>query len=155
MKILKYDSKEQSLYGPSVFFAGPTHREQPSTQWRKDAVELFRKHNFKGTLVLPEFVDKAAGEDGLTYDYIIDWELNFLTSCNHILFWIPRNLNNMPAFTTNVEFGMFHTSPRTWAGSPVDAPKNRYLKYLWKAAHPERPWRDSLEDIVIDIVKEC
>ena len=44
------------------------------------------------------------------------------------LFWIPRNLTDLPAFTTNVEFGEFMHSSRTVAGAPEDAVNNRYLK---------------------------
>jgi len=44
------------------------------------------------------------------------------------LFWIPRNLESMPAFTSNIEFGEFLHSGKIILGYPETAHKMRYLK---------------------------
>ena len=41
----------------------------------------------------------------------------------------------MPAFTTNVEFGMWLRSGKVVLGAPDDAPKLRYLRHLAHGAH--------------------
>jgi hypothetical protein len=51
-----------------------------------------------------------------------------------ILFWIPRELDKMPAFTTNVEFGYWlaKTPSRIIYGRPDNARKIKYLDWLYK-----------------------
>lgn len=48
------------------------------------------------------------------------------------MFWIPRSFPDMPAFTTNVEFGEWYKEDKTFYGRPNNSRKNRYLdkKYL-------------------------
>ena len=45
-----------------------------------------------------------------------------------ILFWIPRDLDTLPGFTTNIEWGVWHASGRCVLGAPPNAPKLRYLR---------------------------
>jgi hypothetical protein len=49
-----------------------------------------------------------------------------------IVFWVPRELSQMPAFTTNVEFGEDYGSGRVVYGRPEGSPKTRYLDFLYR-----------------------
>lgn len=122
---------------PSIFLAGPTPRTDDTPSWRPAAVALLEEYGFKGSVFIPE--DRGA-ERYADYDGQINWEWNGLDAARVIVFWIPRNLATMPAFTTNVEFGLYAKSGKCVLGYPLDTPKNRYLhavaeKYGMPIAH--------------------
>jgi 8-oxo-dGTP pyrophosphatase MutT (NUDIX family) len=62
-----------------------------------------------------------------------------------ILFWIPRELALMPAFTTNDEWGFWKARDplKLVLGTPKDAPKVHYQRYY--AEKQNIPLHDSLE----------
>jgi hypothetical protein len=152
MKIIYYDSLDKMIDGVSIFLAGPTDRDSNHTQWRLNAIEYFEKNNFSGTLISPEFEDK---EKSINYDYSYfpDWEEIFLQCCDYILFWIPRDLEKLPGFTTNVEFGKYYQDKRVYIGSPIDSPKNRYLKHIYER-DVKKYWYNYLDTMIIDICSE-
>ena len=59
-------------------------------------------------------------------------EWSALNVATIVVFWVPRNLETMPAFTTNVEFGWLAASGKCLFGAPTDSPKNKYLIALAK-----------------------
>ena len=131
MKTLFYEDTELAN-GPSIFLAGPTVRNGVyEKSWRKHAVECLKRAGFDGTVYVPE--SKTKTEQMLDYGYYPNWELERLNSSDMIIFWIPRKLPKMPAFTTNVEFGRYVSiSPnKVVLGYPVDSEKNRYLRLLY------------------------
>jgi 8-oxo-dGTP pyrophosphatase MutT (NUDIX family) len=110
----------------AVFLAGPTPRGPEVPSWRPEAItELRRRWTHDGRLVVfsPERRD-AVHDD---YTGQIEWEERCLHLADEVLFYVPRDLATMPAFTTNVEWGMWHDSGRVVFGAPPGAPKNRYL----------------------------
>ena len=113
----------------SIFLAGPTPRSDEVKSWRPKALEILRGKGFTGHVFVPE-------TDGWSwlgdYDRQVKWEWEALGKAACALFWVPRNLETMPGFTTNVEFGfMIALAPeRVVLGSPEDAEKTRYLKSL-------------------------
>jgi hypothetical protein len=125
----------------TIFLAGPTPRSPDVASWRPRALELLR--DFDGHVFVPE--DPAGGVRG-DYDDQIEWELTGLERADCILFWVPRKLPEMPAFTTNVELGLFAGSGRAIFGAPPDAEKVRYLIDLAKRKNVFVC--DSLEDLV-------
>lgn len=115
----------------SIFLAGPTPRKSTTTpSWRPEALRILNEQlEFKGTVFVPE---SEGWEDGFDYDGQINWEWEALNQATVIVFWIPRDLKHMPAFTTNVEFGMSVHSSKVVLGYPTDAPKMNYLRALAK-----------------------
>jgi 8-oxo-dGTP pyrophosphatase MutT (NUDIX family) len=111
----------------AVFLAGPTPRSPEVPSWRPEALDLLAAAGFRGVVFVPE---SASGERAPEYDDQVEWERQGLHFADRILFWVPRDLQTMPAFTTNVEFGRWCTSGKIVFGYPPLAPKNKYLAWM-------------------------
>lgn len=150
MPFLHYsDQAVKSPKSPAIFLAGPTPRTPDVPSWRPEAIHLFQQHQFTGSLFIPE------SQSGTYSSYLhqVEWELEHLEKADYILFWIPRNLKNMPAFTTNVEFGLYAKSDKIIYARPDDAPKNKYLDVLYKKFNT-RPIFSSLPSAVDFLIKK-
>jgi hypothetical protein len=108
----------------SIFLAGPTPRRQDVKSWRPEALETLERLGFNGTVFVPE---DSSGSARFSYDDQVEWELQALNSATCILFWVPREIETMPAFVTNIEFGMFCDRPNVVLGYPKTAEKMKYL----------------------------
>lgn len=115
--------------GPSLFLAGPTPRSHRVKSWRPEAVHILNELEFPGTVLIPERQDWNSG-----FDYLdqVEWEFAGLEQANALLFWVPRDLDDLPGFTTNVEFGRYVGSGRMIYGRPEGRPHNRYLDWLYQ-----------------------
>ena len=134
MKV-NYSDQEVIIAKKSIFLAGPTPRDEAIHSWRPFAIKLLREIGFDGVVYVPEY---STGEILHNYDSQITWEWDALDVAGAILFWVPRKLDNMPAFTTNVEFGLFVKEDRTFYGRPDNAELIRYLDNLYKRHHKDR-----------------
>lgn len=129
---------------PSIFLAGPTpRREHPVPSWRPQALDLLRGIGFDGLVFVPEATDWSPNTE---YDGQVQWEWDALEAATAIAFWIPRDLVTLPAFTTNVEFGLWARSGKAVLGCPPGSPKNRYLIALAHRPDCRVPVRDTLPD---------
>lgn len=111
----------------SIFLAGPTPRDSETSSWRPEALNILELIGFDGTVFVPESNNWMAHDN---YDAQIRWEWEAINQSTVVVFWIPRDLVTMPAFTTNVEFGLTVASTKAILGFPPDAPKMSYLKAL-------------------------
>jgi hypothetical protein len=127
MKIIYSQQSLSKLSGHSIFLAGPTPRDPITRSWRPDAIALLIANQYAGTVISPE------QETRTTFDYDLqtEWEHEGLTKSKVIIFWVPRELVHMPAFTTNVEFGRFAHQANCLYGRPDNAPKNKYLDWYY------------------------
>lgn len=110
-----------------IFLAGPTPRGGRVPSWRPEALKLLKEAGYTGNVFVPE------DENGPLKDHYneqIEWEWACLEAASVVVFWVPRNLETMPAFTTNVEFGLYVDSGKAVLGYPEGAPKMRYLHAL-------------------------
>jgi 8-oxo-dGTP pyrophosphatase MutT (NUDIX family) len=110
----------------SVFLAGPTPRDPSVASWRPEAVGLLRAQ-WAGDGRLVVFVPEHRSGRHDNYTGQIEWEEAGLHLSDVVIFWVPRDLETLPAFTTNVEWGTWHDSGRVVFGAPHGAPKNNYL----------------------------
>ena len=128
----------------SMFLAGPTPRTADVKSWRPEALKILRELNYNGHVFDPEFKEGPRGVKEFEYDEQVDWETEGLNRADTIVFWVPRNLVTMPAFTTNVEFGTWLASGKAVFGAPPNSPKNKYLEY--KAREFNVPCFKTLEE---------
>lgn len=116
----------------AVFLAGGTLRlpyKGDKKSWRKEAIELLLENNYNGDIIIPEWENDTKPEN---YDYEkqVNWELEGLYKSSKIIFWIPRDMNDLPCLTTNIEFGNFVDSNKIFVGG--NDVKNDYIKYRVK-----------------------
>lgn len=121
---------------PSIFLVGPTPRSKSVPSWRPEALQLLESLKFQGFVFVPEKLMDAKlvlDEDDLETLWLkqVEWERAGLERASIIAAWVPRS-EDMPAFTTNVEFGRYVTSGRLRYGRPDNAQKTRYLDWLYR-----------------------
>ena len=162
--ILLYSQEDRppriSPYEKCVFLAGPTPRSNDVASWRPEAIRLFEESDYDGYLCVPEFRNGKFNGD---YMGQVEWEHRYLDQSNAILMWVPREMNDMPAFTTNIEFGLY-VSPsdeesrlgvasRLFYGRPDGAPKTTYMDYCYKKFTERKP-QSSLKKLVDEVIKD-
>ena len=134
----------------SIFLAGPTPRGKDTISWRKEACAILKESGFDGVVYVPEYSSWKPKE---SYVDQAMWEREALAEATIIVFWIPRHLPDMPAFTTNVEFGYWLHSGKVLYGRPNDAEKIKYLDWLYELDYGFKP-QDNLSDLLIEAVNK-
>jgi len=139
-----------NYYQKSIFLAGPTPRSEGVKSWRPNALEILSSLGFDGVVYVPEHKEKAK----YFYDDQVEWERAGLMNAQIIIFWVPREIETMPAFTTNVEFGYYlaKSPSKVVYGRPNDAPKNRYLDWLYGKETNKKP-ASSLDELLNEAIK--
>lgn len=140
--VINYSDQPVKTSEKSIFLAGPTPRKREVQSWRPDACRYLQAQGFDGLVYVPEL---SSGEALFSYDNQIAWEWEALEKASIIAFWIPRNLPDMPAFTTNVEFGYYVRDSRVLYGRPDTAELTRYLDSLYKRHHGDRQIYNDLQ----------
>ncbi len=133
----------------SVFLAGPTPREVTVKSWRPDFIEALKAKGFKGSVFAPE--NRVLGSP-YDFDSQVPWEVQGLNKANLVIFWIPRKLDTMPAFTTNIEFGEFMHSGKIAVGYPPDSVNNRYIGK--RCEMHDIPLFDTIDDLASFVCEE-
>ncbi len=158
MRVVYSDQDSTLFNGPSLFLAGPTPRRADVPSWRPEALQILEALKYEGYVYVPEL--SAPKSD---HDYVsqVEWEYTCLNGAKHIIFWVPRDLDTMPAFTTNVEFGYYLKTGNVVYGRPDSAPKNRYLDWLYRKEWERRNYSlsnfgsrpyNSLQHMLEDVV---
>ena len=119
----------------SIFLAGPTPRKKSVKSWRPEALSVLESLHYNGHVFLPEHRFTSAIEEDETESLEkrkqrIEWETEGLNRAGTIVFWIPRDLETMPAFTTNIEWGIWADSGKAIFGAPSNAPKNEHIRLM-------------------------
>ena len=150
MKV-NYSDEQIEKAKMSIFLAGPTPRSLEVQTWRKEAIKILEDLDFDGLVYVPErnFDDRT-----FNYDNQVEWEREALNNASIIIFWIPRNIKTMPAFTTNVEFGYWIAKNRDKViyGRPDDSEKNRYLDWLYEIETGKKP-NNNLYEVLKEAVE--
>ena len=147
--IINYSDQEVIKGKKSIFLAGPTPRNESTNSWRNIALKKLDELGFDGVVYVPEYSTWKPKAD---YVDQAMWEREALTEATIIMFWIPRNLDDMPAFTTNVEFGYWLHSKKVIYGRPDNAKKIKYLDWLYKEDYNEEPIKE-LNELLEETVK--
>lgn len=107
----------------SIFLAGPTPRRPEVSSWRPEALRVLSQLGFDGHVYVPE--DEQGGMHG-EYAAQLDWETKGLQRADAIVFWLARSMPDMPALTSNDEWGHWKSSGKCVLGTPPDAASVRY-----------------------------
>ncbi len=132
----------------SLFLAGPSPRGAVGHDWRPAAIEALEAQGYDGVVFVPLPAD---GHGAIDYVAQVSWEARAMESSDVLLFWVPRDLETLPGFTTNIEWGRWESSGRVVLGYPKGAPKMRYLHH-W-AERWAAPVRHTLPDTVASALK--
>jgi hypothetical protein len=149
--IINYSEQDVLKGNKSIFLAGPTPRNEKGYPWRKDALKILEELGFDGIVYVPEYSNMAPREG---YIEQAMWEREALTAATVITFWIPRELPEMPAFTTNVEFGYWLHSGKVIYGRPDTAAKIKYLDWLYELDYGKKPI-NQLEELLKKSIEMC
>ena len=130
MMIINYSDKPVIKTKNSIFLAGPTPRSKDIPSWRNEALKILKDMQYNKVVYVPELEN-----DNRDFDYMnqVEWEREALYNAGRIIFWVPREVVNMPGFTTNVEFGYWLAKDpnKVYYGRPEDADKIKYLDWLY------------------------
>lgn len=132
MQVVYAPEKPPERFAKSLFLAGPSPRSPEDPNWRPEALKLLEEMGYDGVVFVP-LPRNGVWSHG--YDDQVDWELRHLHMSDAIVFWVPRDVKRLPAFTTNVEYGMFFDSGKAVLGYPVEAQGMRYLARLGQSEH--------------------
>ena len=147
---INYSDQEVIKGKRSIFLAGLTPRCKNTNSWRTDACEKLEQLVFDGVVYVPEYSTWKPKTD---YVDQAMWEREALSEATVILFWIPRKLPDMSAFTTNVEFGYWLHSGKVIYGRPNDAEKIKYLDWLYTLDHNEEPY-ENLDELLVEAINK-
>ena len=111
----------------SLFLAGPSPRNSDHHNWRAEAIQILQQRGYDGDVYLPLPRDGIFPEDYIGH---VDWEQNAMERSDIVVFWIPRDLEDLPGFSTNVEFGQKCSNRNIVLGYPEGAPKTKFLQFL-------------------------
>lgn len=144
--IVNYSNEKVLKGSKSMFLAGPTPRSMDVDTWRTEAIKILDELGFRGIVYVPE---KEFDDRTFEYTNQVWWEREALHNATTIVFWIPRNVEIMPGFTTNVEFGYWlaKNSDKVIYGRPNNCPKNKYLDWLYETETDKKPI-DNLKDLL-------
>lgn len=114
-------------FSKSLFLAGPSPRKPADPNWRTEAISLLERLGFDGVVFAPTY--RSQPPDTFDYEAQVGWETKWLNASDLVVFWVPRDLDTLPGFTTNVEYGMWLRSGKVLLGSPPEAEKMTYLNW--------------------------
>lgn len=134
----------------SIFLMGPTPRDKNVPSWRPEALQILKQLGYNGTVYVPEYED-GPKDKNFSHSDQIKWERLVMQSVDTIMAWVPRDLDTLPAFTTNVEFGLYCDSNRLIFGHPPEAHKMEYLD--WMAEDKKINIHDNLKDLCKEAVE--
>ncbi len=152
--IISFSDSEVIEGNKSIFLAGPTIRNVDMVGWqkggwRKEALEILKELGFDGVVYVPEFETPSPELD---YKKQTHWEWNALHNSTVIVFWIPRIFPDLPALTTNVEFGYYlGIGKNVVYGRPDNAHKVRYLDMLYDLSASKKPFNSLRETLEVAI----
>jgi len=139
-----------------IFLAGPSFRpDQQGESWRREAVRIINVLKINPIVYVPEFRPEFGAPRGKqpqmwSFERQVQWEVEYLNKARTIMFWIPRT-EELPGFTTNIEFGEWLHSDKIVIGCPDYAINMRYIKE--RCAMRGMPVYNNIQDLCIAAVQ--
>jgi 8-oxo-dGTP pyrophosphatase MutT (NUDIX family) len=149
MDVVCAGEKPPATFRSSIFLAGPSPRAPTDPNWRPEALRLLEALGYEGVVFVP--LPRGGGWT-TNYEDQVGWEHESLNMSDVVVFWVPRS-EALPAFTTNVEFGMYYNSGKAVLGYPPGALKMRYLQHL--SGLESVPRYATLEETLAYAVSRC
>lgn len=149
--IINYSDQDVIKGQKSIFLAGPTPRDGEVESWRTEACNIIEQLGFDGVIYVPEYSTWKPKAD---YVDQAQWEREALSNASVIAFWVPRTLPDLPAFTTNVEFGYWLHTGKVLYGRPAGAKKIKYLDWLYKTDMNVEPY-NNIQDLLTNSVEQA
>lgn len=152
MQLVFSDQPLPTFVEKSLFLEGPSPRDLETLDWRREAVEILEQLHYNGVVYIPcpKNVWDRSKDGKWDYDSQVSWEHKARFASDAIVCWVPRELEKMPALTTNVEFGEDFDLGRFYYGRPDWAKKCRYLDS--KAIEQGLPIHTDLYDLLLNVV---
>ena len=121
-------------------------------------MRIFARLGYEGIVYAPENHDTSPQRE-LDLLKQARWEWEALDAATVVLFWVPRVIDRslptlgMPAFTTNVEFGLHigKNPAKVVYVHPEGVPKTRYLDAPY-TEHTGRPLGTPLEEMITQAI---
>jgi len=120
----------------SILLAGPTHEGEIINSWRNNACIELKKLGFDGVVYVPEYSMSSLNLKNTDKG---KWELEALEESTVILFWVPNNLEDTPAFETNSLFGYCMSTGKVVYGRQGNSSKAKYIDWLYNFDYSEKP----------------
>ena len=156
MKVCYADNSSPSTHDlDAIFLAGPTPRSREVMSWRPAALSHLIDMGYDGTIFVPERADWTAHFE---YDHQTEWEYANLLHSRVIVFWVAREMKEMPALTTNVEFGYWlaRRPGQVIYGRPDWAVKTKYLDWLYqKHVHMATGYTPPISDTLSETLRRA
>ena len=142
MRIIYATQDVPQSFEKSIFLVGPTPRHPDVPSWRPLMLEALEGVGYEGVVFVPE---DEGGEWKHSYTDQVEWEHSCLDMSDLVVAWIPRDLETMPALTTNIEFGSLLTSGKLLYGRPEEAVKMKYLDHCYQKMWGRVPHTNMVE----------
>ncbi|KKN67670.1 hypothetical protein LCGC14_0459290 [marine sediment metagenome] len=144
MKVIYTTERLPNSITRSIMLCGPTPRTKEVLSWRPEALKMLELLGYEGTVFVPELRPASVRRENPENPYVatgcyagcydwdkqVKWEYDAIEMSDCVLFWVPREIKTMPAFTTNDEWGYLKGSGKVVFGAPDGAPKTRYQKHF-------------------------
>jgi len=152
MQVIYYEDEIPEIVNRSIFLAGPTPRSEDIKSWRPEALRILENRGYDGVVYVPESRRGCFSANIFAkYDGMVEWEKRRLNQADIILFWVPRNMENLHGFTTNVEFGHWVKSGKCIYGRPEHSPHTGYLDWMYTDITNRIP-KDNLEATIEEAI---
>ncbi len=144
MRIVYRDEPLPRNFSKAIFLAGPSPRSPGDPDWRVDAVRELADLGYDGVVYIPF---PRPGKKDTTDPW--RWEHDAMMRSDAIAFWVPRS-QQLPGYTTNIEWGEYYRSGRCVLGCPPKAPGMSRMIHM--AKFEEVPVASTLRDTMLQCI---
>ena len=143
MKIIYAHQPFPRNFEKSIYLAGPPLGDCDALSWKSQALQILEASKYDGVVFVPETED---GQQRIDFDQQIDWDFEAMRRSDVLVFWVAAEKDAMPAFTTQVEFGLTLNRGKALLGIPKGVDKSGYMEKIASENHVSI--RYTLEELI-------